>query len=98
LRNIIESWDDLLEIFTGNFQGTYMCPGNLWDLKGYHQKPSEPLRDYIWCFSQNCHELPSVADADVISALWDGMTCRTLVRELRHEQRKTTRELLDIAT
>jgi hypothetical protein len=34
-RNIINSWDDFREIFTSNFQGTYMRPGNPWDLKGY---------------------------------------------------------------
>jgi hypothetical protein len=39
-----------------------------------------------------------VADADVISAFWDGMTCHTLVYELGHEQQKTTKELLGIAT
>jgi hypothetical protein len=43
LGNVIDSWDDLREIFTGNFQGTYMCPGNPWDLKGYRQKPGESL-------------------------------------------------------
>jgi hypothetical protein len=34
-RNAINSWDDLREIITGNFQGTYVHPGNPWDLKGY---------------------------------------------------------------
>ena len=31
--NRIQSWADLKEIFVGNFQGTYKCPGNPWDLK-----------------------------------------------------------------
>jgi hypothetical protein len=39
-----------------------------------------------------------VADADVISAFWDGTMCRTLVHELGREQPKTTKELIDIAT
>jgi hypothetical protein len=34
LRNMIDSWEDLKEIFIGNFQGTYVWPGNPWDLKG----------------------------------------------------------------
>jgi hypothetical protein len=34
LRNAINCWDDLWEVFTNNFQGTYVCPGNPWDLKG----------------------------------------------------------------
>jgi hypothetical protein len=47
-------------------------------------------------FSQKCHELSSVADADVISAFWDNTTCYTLVHELDCEQPKTTKELLDM--
>jgi hypothetical protein len=39
-----------------------------------------------------------VADADVISAFWDGMTCHSLVHELGCEQQKTTKALLDIVT
>ena len=29
--------------FVGNFQGTYVCPGNSWDLRGCRQQPDEPL-------------------------------------------------------
>jgi hypothetical protein len=28
----ISNWDDLVQSFAGNFQGTYVCPGNSWDL------------------------------------------------------------------
>jgi hypothetical protein len=69
LRNIIKSWDDLKEFFTGNFQGTYVRPGNPWKLKSCRQKSGESLHDYIRCFSQKCHELPSVADIGISSAL-----------------------------
>jgi hypothetical protein len=34
-RNVINSQEDLREIFTSNFQGTYMHPRNPWVLKGY---------------------------------------------------------------
>jgi hypothetical protein len=37
-RNIIDSWEDLKEIFTDNFQGTYVWPSNPWDLKICWQK------------------------------------------------------------
>jgi hypothetical protein len=40
-----------MEIFIGNFQGTYVRPSKPWDLKGYRQKQGESLRDYIWSFS-----------------------------------------------
>jgi hypothetical protein len=29
----ISNWDDLVQAFTGNFQGTYVRPGNSWDLR-----------------------------------------------------------------
>jgi hypothetical protein len=61
-------------------------------------KSGESLRDYIQHFSQKCHELLGVADADIISTFWDSTTSHTLVHELSHEQLKTTKELLDIAT
>ena len=41
-----------MEIFVGNFQGTYKRSGNPWDLKNYHQKAGETLRGYIRCFSR----------------------------------------------
>ena len=31
--NQIQSWSGLKKIFMGNFQGTYTCPRNPWDLK-----------------------------------------------------------------
>ena len=37
----IPGWADLVKIFVGNFQGTYVRPGNSWDLKGCRQKPNE---------------------------------------------------------
>jgi hypothetical protein len=29
----IHNWDDLVRIFVGNFQGTYVRPRNSWDLR-----------------------------------------------------------------
>jgi hypothetical protein len=49
-----------------------MRPSNPWDLMGCWQKQGKPLQDYIRCFSKKCHELPSVADAEVVSVFWDG--------------------------
>jgi hypothetical protein len=39
-----------------------------------------------------------VVDVDIVSAFWDGTTCRSLFHELGREQLKTVKELLDIAT
>jgi hypothetical protein len=72
--------------------------GSLWDLKCCRQKQGESLWDYIWRFSQMCHELPKICDANVISVFWSRMNCRTLVHDLNRDQPKTTKELLNIAT
>jgi hypothetical protein len=47
----ISDWDDLVKAFARNFQGTYVRPGNLWDLRSYRQQPGESLREYIRRFS-----------------------------------------------
>ena len=50
--NRIQSSADLKKIFVGNFQGTYKCLGNPWDLKNYRQKARETLHGYIRRFSR----------------------------------------------
>jgi hypothetical protein len=52
---------DLVRTFVGNFQGTYVRPGNSWDLRSCTQKPGESLRDFIRRFSKRCTELSNVA-------------------------------------
>ena len=66
----------------GNFQGIYKLPGNPWDFKNYHQKAGETLHGYIRRFSQQCNEVPNVADADVIGAFLSGTTYKSLVYKL----------------
>jgi hypothetical protein len=39
-----------------------------------------------------------VANADIISAFWDGTMCLSWVHELGHKQSKTTKKFLDITT
>jgi hypothetical protein len=43
----ISNWDDLVKAFAGNFQGTYVRPGNSWDLRSCRQLLGESLREYI---------------------------------------------------
>ena len=56
------------------FQGTYVRPGNSWDLRSCRQQPGESLRDYIWRFSKQRTELPNITDSDVIGAFLAGTT------------------------
>jgi hypothetical protein len=97
-RNMIDCWEDLREIFTDNFQGTYVWLGNPWDLKGCQQNKDESMWDYIQRFSRKCHELLKICDTDVISTFWSNMNCRTQVHDLDRDQPKTMKEILDIAT
>jgi hypothetical protein len=94
----IFGWDDLVKAFAGNFQGTYVRPGNSWDLRSCHQQPGESLREYIRRFSMQCTELPNITDSDVIGAFLAGTTCRDLVSKLGHKTPTKASELMDIAT
>jgi hypothetical protein len=82
----------------GNFQGTYVHPGNSWDLRACTQKPDESLRDFILRFSKRCTELLSVAQSEIMHAFLEGTTCRDLVCELRRSPPVDSNELFDIAT
>jgi hypothetical protein len=94
----IHDWDDLVRVFEGNFKGTYMRPGNSWDLRSCKQKPGESLRDYIRRFSRQRTELPNVTDSDVIMTFFSGTTCKELVRELGRNTPLTANGLMDIVT
>jgi hypothetical protein len=94
----IFDWDDLVKAFAGNFQGTYVRPGNSWDLRSCRQQPGESLREYIRRFSKQCTELPNITDSDVIGAFLAGTTCWDLVSKLGRKTPTKASELMDIAT
>jgi hypothetical protein len=96
--SVIHNWDDLVRTFVGNFQGTYVHPGNSWDLRACTQKLSESLWDFIWRFSKRCNELASVAQSEIVHAFLKGTTCRDLVRELGRSAPIDSNELFDIST
>jgi hypothetical protein len=94
----IHNWDDLVRTFVGNFQGTYVRPGNSCDLRACTQKPGESLRDFIRCFSKRCTELQSMAQSKIMHAFLEGTPCPDLMRELGHSPPTDSNELFDIAT
>jgi hypothetical protein len=94
----ISNWDDMVKAFAGNFQGTYVRPGNSWDLRSCRQQPGESLREYIWRFSKQRTELPNITDSDVIGAFLAGTTCRDLLSKLGRKTPTKASELMDIAT
>jgi hypothetical protein len=87
----ISNWDDLVKAFAGNFQGTYVRPGNSWDLRSCRQQPGESLQEYIRRFSKQRMELPNITDLDVIGAFLTGTTCRDLVSKLGRKTRHQVR-------
>jgi hypothetical protein len=94
----ISDWDDLVKAFAGNFQGTYVRPGNSWDLRSCRQQPRESLREYIQRFLKQRTELPNITDSDVIGAFLASTTCRDLVSKLRRKTPTKASELMDVAT
>jgi hypothetical protein len=94
----ISDWDDLVKAFAGNFQGTYVRPGNSWDLRSCRQQIGESLREYIRRFSKQRTKLPNITDSDVIGAFLAGTTCRDLVSKLGRKNPTKASELMDIAT
>ena len=98
LGRMIHGWTDLVRIFAGNFQGTYVRPGNSWDLRSCRQKSDESLRDFIRRFSKQCTELLNITDSDIIGAFIAGTTSKELVHELGRKTPTSTSQLLDIAT
>jgi hypothetical protein len=94
----ISDWDDLVKAFASNFQGTYVRPGDSWDLRSCRQQPGESLWDYIRRFSKQRTELPNITDSDVIGVFLAGTTCRDLVSKLGRKTPTRASELMDIAT
>jgi len=94
--NQIHDWVDLVRVFEGNSKGTYIRPGNSWDLSKCKQKSGETLREYARRFSKQRTELPHNPDHDVILAFVLGTTSRDLVRELGRNHPQTIDELMDV--
>jgi hypothetical protein len=95
---IIRNLPLFLKAFAGNFQGTYVRPGNSCDLPSCRQQPGESLREYIRRFSKQCTELPNITDSDVMGAFLAGTTCWDLVSKLGRKTPTKVSELMDIAT
>ena len=83
-------------MFEGNFKGTYIRPGNSWDLSKCKQRSGETLREYARRFSKKRTELPHIPDHDVILAFVSGTTSQDLVRELGRNRPQTVDERMDV--
>jgi hypothetical protein len=54
----IHNWDDLVRTFVGNFQGTYVFPGNSCDLCACTQKPARVALGLHTALFQALHGSP----------------------------------------
>ncbi|KAF8732945.1 hypothetical protein HU200_015296 [Digitaria exilis] len=96
--NRIRDWNDLVETFVGNFQGTYVRPGNTWDLRGCKQKPGESLRDFIRRFSKRCTELPNITDHQIIHFFLESTTSYNLICKLGRNPPPDANRLFEVAS
>ncbi|KAF8705709.1 hypothetical protein HU200_030904 [Digitaria exilis] len=96
--NRIHDWNDLVETFVRNFQGTYVHPRNMWDLRGCNQKPGESLRDFIRRFSKRCTELPNITDHQIIHSFLENTTCYSLVCKLGRDPPPDANRLFEVAS
>jgi hypothetical protein len=86
----IHNWDDQVRTFVGNFQGTYVRPGNSWDLCSCTQKPGESLPDFIWRFSKRYTELPSMAQSEIVRPTGSTTSCDPARRHSTASRRAST--------
>jgi hypothetical protein len=54
----ISNWDDLVQAFAGNFQGTYVRPGNSWDLRSSRESLSGTTSGDSRSNAPSCPTLP----------------------------------------
>jgi hypothetical protein len=58
----ISNWDDLVKAFAGNFQGTYVRPGNSWDSEATtssRENPCETTSDDFRSSAPSCPTSPT---------------------------------------
>nr|CAB3502905.1 unnamed protein product [Digitaria exilis] len=87
--NRIHDWNDL---------GTYVRPGNTWDLRGCNQKPGESLRDFIRRFSKRCTELPNITDTQIIHFFLESTTSYNLICKLGRDPPPDANRLFEVAS
>jgi hypothetical protein len=80
----IHNWDDLVRTFVGNFQGTYVHPGNSWDLRSCTQKPGESLRDFIRRFSKRLQSFQAWRNPRSCTPSSKALHAGRLKRAVRH--------------
>jgi hypothetical protein len=73
----ISNWDDLVKAFAGNFQGTYVRPGNSWDLRSCRSSQENPCGTTSGDFRSSAPSCPtsltqmsSARSSPALAATW----------------------------
>jgi hypothetical protein len=85
---IITLWADLSQAFTSNFQATYNCPRNAFNLGRVTMEAGERLRYYTNWFFENRNTCVGVQDDQVVDSYKKGLRDRK-VFEKTHESSAT---------
>jgi hypothetical protein len=84
----ISDWDDLVKAFTGNFQGTYVRPGNSWDLRSCRQQQGNPSESTFGGFrssAPSCPTLPTRMSSGLSSPAPLAETCKQTRAQDSHQ-------------
>ncbi|KAI4980027.1 hypothetical protein ZWY2020_016780 [Hordeum vulgare] len=90
----VNSWVDFEEAFVYNFTGTYKRPGRPRDLAMCVQKPNEPLRDYVTCWTELHDSCEGVHEVQAIQYFIDGCRDGTLLKHKLMSSEHTSLEVL----
>ena len=96
-KGSVYSWEELCDVFQGNFQGTYKRPRKKQDLYHIAQLKKETLREYIERFCKAWNDIPDVTDDDVIRTFIDGCLNKRCVQDVTIRKPTTVKELMKIA-
>ena len=65
--DIIDSWDDLKNMFIKNYKANYEWVAMKHDLVRVYQRAGELLRPYICCFLEVRNRIPNILETMVIT-------------------------------
>jgi hypothetical protein len=92
----ITSWADLSQAFTSNFQATYNCPGNAFNLWRVTMKASEWLRDYTNRFFENRNTCVGVRDDQVVDSYKKGLRDRKVFEKIHESSAMKVAPLMEV--
>ena len=87
--NSIRSWENLVDAFLDNFQGTYLRPSDADGLSHITQQPGESARKFWTRFLTKKNQIVDRSDAEALAAFKHNIRDEWLARHLGQEKPKT---------